>query len=35
VILGGLLTSTTLNLLVLPVMAARWLRLASPAPQPL
>lgn len=35
VILGGLLTSTALNLLVLPVLAGRWLRLQgnqTPAP---
>lgn len=31
VILGGLVTSTTLNLLVLPVMAARWGKFKDPA----
>jgi hypothetical protein len=31
VILGGLLTSTLLNLLVLPVLSVRWLRLSPPA----
>jgi len=29
VILGGLLTSTALNLLVLPMLAGRWLRFSS------
>ena len=33
VILGGLLTSTILNLLVLPVLPVRWMRL-QPQPQP-
>ncbi|MEJ2656549.1 MAG: efflux RND transporter permease subunit [Desulfobacterales bacterium] len=33
VILGGLLTSTTLNLLVLPTLAARWGRFVKPEPE--